>query len=430
MSGVTLEELVRQLPDFPGPDWWRDTRKQAAARFLRHGLPDRRVENWKYSSLAGLGGQAFTLQPGEVDLERVETIHPEGICLVWVDGVLDLKRSRLDHLPEGLTIQPLQHGVESAEPHVRQLLEQLPDGRDMALVHLNTALTQQGVLVSVDAGCRVEAPVEMHYFHTGGARTAQVRNLVLLHHHAGLNWVEMHHLQPDAAGLANFYSQVWQDEHSRLQQVRIQPAPDAGESRLHLITRTDASLQAGAVHDLYALDLGGCMARHDSHDRLEGEGARSRMQGAWVLQGSSHVDNHLRVDHLSPGCESQQRFRGVMDDRSRGVFNGKVVVHPGADGTEAHQNNANLLLSPQAEVDTKPELEIYADEVVCSHGATVGQLDENALFYLRARGIAADEARRTLMHAFCQETLETLLLEAVREWMRGLLQRHLEARES
>ncbi len=426
MKGKQLNELVEHLPDFAGPDWWRATRQRAAERFLATGLPDRKVEDWKYSSLAGLATQAFDLYPGELKPEWLRRLQADAICLVWVDGVLDLKHSQLESLPEGLSIQPLQLGVESDDPHVRELLEQVPEGRDKALVNLNTALTQQGVLIRLEPGSKPEKPVEMHYFYTEGRSTAQVRNLVLLHHHAELDWVEIHHVGEGAEGLANVYNQVWMDDHSRLNQIRLQESAAPGTGQ-HLITRTEIVQGEDSQHALYSLDLGGCMARHDAHNRLCGEQAESRMYGAWVTHGNTHVDNHLRVDHESPNCRSTQLYRGVMDDRSRGVFNGKVVVHAGADGTEAHQNNANLLLSRQAEVDTKPELEIYADEVVCSHGATVGQLDENALFYLQARGIARDEARRMLMQAFCQEVIDPVPLPEVKEQMTRWLERHLGA---
>ncbi len=426
MKEATLTELVRHLPDFAGPDWWRATRQRAAEAYLAAGLPDRKVEEWKYSSLAGLAQQAYAIQPGELQPEWLHRLQPDAICLVWVDGVLDLKHSQLEDLPEGLSIQPLQQGVESDDPHVRELLEQVPQGRDKALVNLNTALTQQGVLIRLDAGAQPGRPVEMHYFCTPGRSTAQVRNLVLLHHHAELDWLEIHHVAAGAEGLANVYNQVWMDDHSRLNQIRLQESA-AEQTGQHLITRTEISQGEDSHHALFSLDLGGCMVRHDAHNRLRGPQATSRMYGSWITRGASHVDNHLRVDHESPNCTSSQLYRGVMDGRSRGVFNGKVIVHPGADGTEAHQNNANLLLSRQAEVDTKPELEIYADEVVCSHGATVGQLDDNALFYLQARGIPRDEARRMLMLAFCQEALEPVPLAAVRQQMEQWVRQHLGA---
>ena len=194
-----------------------------------------------------------------------------------------------------------------------------------------------------------------------------------------------------------------------------------------LVTRTDIGQAAGSEYHYTGLDFGGALVRHDLRARLEAGGARCRLSGACLTRGSSHVDNHLDVEHLAPDCSSEQWFRAVLNDRSRVVFNGRVFVAPGADGTDARQSSAGLLLSPRAEIDSKPELEIYADEVVASHGATVGQLDEQQLFYLRSRGLGRDAARNMLTVAFCRSVIDMLPEGDLQRALEERLQASLEA---
>jgi Fe-S cluster assembly protein SufD len=191
---------------------------------------------------------------------------------------------------------------------------------------------------------------------------------------------------------------------AKFQHVRFQQASDNAV----LITRTEISQQSASEYSYYGFDLGGRLVRHDLHSRLLGSGAKSSLNGAYLLGGNRHVDNHARVDHMAPAGFSDQYFRGVIGDSGRAVFNTAVVVHKGADETEARQSNANILLSKRAEVDTKPELEIYADEVIASHGATVGQLDEQAVFYMRSRGLTEQQARQMLTTAFCRSVSDKL----------------------
>jgi Fe-S cluster assembly protein SufD len=184
----------------------------------------------------------------------------------------------------------------------------------------------------------------------------------------------------------------------------VQQEPDTAS----LITRTEVSQAADSSYAYYGFDLGGGFVRHDLHSMLRGEGAAARISGAYMVDEKRLVDNHVRVDHVAPGCTSDQYFRGVAGGSGKAVFNTAVRVHEGADGTEARQSNANILLSVRAEVDAKPEFEIYADDVIASHGATVGQLDEEAVFYLRSRGLSEEEARQLLISAFCRSVCDRL----------------------
>jgi Fe-S cluster assembly protein SufD len=230
------------------------------------------------------------------------------------------------------------------------------------------------------------------------------RICLILEAGAELELLEQFEAQHSNANTSNIVVQIELGESAVLQHVRLVQEPD----ETGLITRTEVSQRADSEYAYYGFDLGGGLVRHDLHCSLLGSGARASLNGAYLLDGKRHVDNHARVDHMAPDGFSEQYFRGVAGGSSKAVFNTAVYVHPGADGTEAKQSNANILLSKRAEIDTKPELEIYADEVIAAHGATVGQLDEQAVFYLRSRGLSEVQARQLLTTAFCRSVSDKL----------------------
>ena len=285
---------------------------------------------------------------------------------------------------------------------LQSLLESLPEAQsEGASTHgftaLNTATLGSGVVIHVAAG-------------TDGGRLLlnwatyahdvplliNTRLCVIIEQDATLELLEQ--FESPKANNCNIVVQAELGERASLQHVSFQQE----STDTVLITRTEVAQQAGSEYVHYGFDLGGGLVRHDLHTSLLGRGARTSLNGAYLLDGNRHVDNHARVDHIAPGGFSEQYFRGVAGGSSRAVFNSAVCIHEGADETEARQSNANILLSARAEVDTKPELEVYADEVIASHGATVGQLDEQAIFYLRSRGLSDQEARQLLTTAFCR----------------------------
>jgi Fe-S cluster assembly protein SufD len=212
-------------------------------------------------------------------------------------------------------------------------------------------------------------------------------------------------------------------EGAKLTHLRLQQDSPGGL----LVDRHDVIQRSGSSYTAHTFDFGGKLVRHDLNTRFEAPGSRCELNGLYVLDARQHVDNHTRIDHAAPDCASQEHYKGVLKDRARGVFDGLVLVQPGADGTDAHQSNANLLLSADAEVDTKPQLEIYADEVKCSHGASVGQLDEDALFYLRSRGLDEDSARGLLMRGFGMEMIDRIDDPGIKPVLEALLEQRLAA---
>jgi len=293
---------------------------------------------------------------------------------------------------------------------LQALLESLPDakpkdGSTHGFTALNTATLDSGLFIHVAAGID-GGRLLINWFSLARdvTRLFNTRICIILERDAKLEILEQFESPDGNANTCNIVMQADLAAGAVLKHIRFQ---DESEGTV-LVTRTEVAQQADSEYAHYGFDLGGGLVRHDLHTSLHGRGAKTSINGAYLLDGNRHVDNHTMVDHIAPGGVSDQYYRGVAGGSGRAVFNTAVFVHPGADETEATQSNANILLSARAEVDTKPELEIYADEVIASHGATVGQLDEQAVFYLRSRGLNEKEARQLLTTAFCRSVSDKL----------------------
>lgn len=408
----------------PGqPDWLRDIRGRALARFTESGFPTPRNEDWKYTRVSAIEKRAFACAPHgaeptadtAADADAQRTVQGEGsVTLVFVDGQLHPELSRTQAVDAEVRITALNEALTSGADWLKEQLaarcENLPNGFSA----LNCAFSGAGVVIEVPAGCKASSPIELLFLN--GAQDSETANhpqiWITLGAEAQLTVVETFAAvtpgssrSGETATLTNAATVVNLDRGARLTHVKVQDeSPVTG----YHVASLDAELAAGAQLESLSISLGARLARNDINIALRGEGARVGLDGLMLAKGRQHTDFHTRVDHLVPGALSDEYYKGIFDERSRGVFNGRVYVHPGADQTEAYQQNRNLLLSRNAEVDTKPQLEIYADEVKCSHGATVGQLDEAMLFYLRSRGLTEQAATGMLLGGFIKEVIDRL----------------------
>ena len=426
LSTQLADSLPQNLADAPG--WLQSLRARGAEQFREHGLPTPRDEAWKYTRLSKLDGGGLTLaRPAEAELPGFTHASPlvEAECQVnMLDGRL---LSQAGDAAAGLTVSSLADALQGKTPALKDLLESLQaavqDGRSTdGFTALNTATLDAGLFIHVAAGHDGGRLLLNWSSRVGDAPLlSNSRVCVILEKGAKLELLEQFENPASHANTCNVVLQVDLQDSAGLQHVRFQQESDAGV----LITRTEVSQQAKSEYAYFGFDLGGGLVRHDLHTSIMGSGAKSAISGAYLLDGNRHVDNHARVDHIAPGGFSEQYFRGVAGGSGRAVFNTAVCVHEGADETEAMQSNGNILLSARAEVDTKPELEIYADEVVASHGATVGQLDEQAVFYLRSRGLSEHAARQLLTSAFCKSVSDKLadrvLGEVISERMKQVM---------
>jgi len=418
--------LVASLLDAPLPAsgiaWLDAARQENRAAFAAGGLPDTRVEAWKYTALRGLGQRSFAsgdaaAQTRAVDASALVLPGIAGVRLVFVNGAFRADLSALDKLPAGLSLQPLSQALQGdAEPLRFALSRHYRDIGD-AFAQVNAASASDGVVLRVAAHAKIEQPVQLVFVGAEAELAWHARNVIELGEGAELSLVEQHLGSGEPAQLATLVSDIEVRDGAKLHHVVLQDAAIG----TNLIRRSSLRLHARARATLHVLELGGALVRHDLRAELVGDGAQLHTRGVFMPHGRQHIDTQLAIRHQALNTTSTSHWRGVANDRARGVFRGAIVVARGADGSDANLSNKNLLLSPSAEIDTKPELEIYADEVKAAHGATVGQLDERSLFYLRARGIPLAEARALLTAAFCRAVLGDLPNEALREHLSTLL---------
>jgi Fe-S cluster assembly protein SufD len=418
--------LVASLLDAPLPAsgiaWLDAARQENRAAFAAGGLPETRVEAWKYTALRGLGQRSFAsgdsdAQTRAVDASTLALPGVTGVRLVFVNGAFRADLSVLDALPAGLSLQPLSQALlGDAEPLRFALSRHYRDAGD-AFAQINAASANDGVVLRVAAHAKIAQPVQLVFVGADVELAWHARNVIELGEGAELSLVEQHVSAGEPAQLTTLVSDIDVRDGARLHHMVLQDAAIG----VNLVRRTSLRLHARAQATMHVLELGGALVRHDLRAELIGDDAQLHTRGVFMPHGRQHIDTQLAIRHQALNTTSTSHWRGVANDRARGVFRGAIVVAPGADGSDANLSNKNLLLSPSAEIDTKPELEIYADEVQAAHGATVGQLDERSLFYLRSRGIPLAEARALLTAAFCRAVLDDLPNVALREHLSGLL---------
>ncbi|MEG2803645.1 Fe-S cluster assembly protein SufD [Stenotrophomonas sp.] len=383
-----------------------DARRAELDAALQAGLPGPRTEAWKYTSLRQLERRSFSPAPltgADVDPALLADIPSPR--LVFVNGRPAEALSDLSALPAGVQVQTLSAALAAGDDALRFLGRRFERSEEV-FARLNAALADEGVVVRVDEDAQVALPLQLVFVSVAGSADLawHHRHLVELRRGAALGVVEHHLHVGDAAHLGNTLVHVHLAQDAVLSHARVQADSARGTSLL----RTDAVLARNAQYRRIDLELGAALSRHELNVRLEGDTAQLTANGVLLGNARRHVDTRLGIEHIGRDTASQMVWRGVAAQRSRVVFHGGIHIRAGADGTDANLSNKNLLLSADAEIDTQPTLVIDADEVKAAHGATVGQLDANALFYLRSRGLPADQAQQLLSAAFCHEPLNAL----------------------
>ncbi|MEZ5483918.1 MAG: Fe-S cluster assembly protein SufD [Lysobacteraceae bacterium] len=400
------------------------TRREALDAAIADGLPTSRQERWKYTSLRALDQRQFVL-PDQNNGKAVvvEAELPSAPRLVFVDGVFDAGRSDLAGLPEGVELLPLSQGLQGDDPREVNVLGRRWQEADAGFWRLNAALAVEGALLRIGPGIEIDVPLHLVFVTTSGEQDVGVhlRHRIELREGAGATLVEHHIGQGGERPLLNSVGHIHLKPGAMLEHVRVQRAA-AGAS---LIARTEAVLAKNATYRLLSLELGAVLSRHELAIDLQGSEAHAEVRGLVRSRERQHVDTRLMLRHQSPGASSDTQWRAIAGGRSRAVFHGGILIAEGADGSDAALETRNLLLTDSAEIDAQPVLEIHADEVKASHGATIGQLDERALFYLRSRGLPEAEARRLLVFAFCRSLLEDVSNEALQSQLAGVVKQSL-----
>jgi Fe-S cluster assembly protein SufD len=406
--------------------WTATLREQAMARFAERGFPTTKDEAWRYTSVAPIVRTRFKADvPGDASAVTPElferlTFEPwECTHVVFLNGRYEKKLSSICKLPDGVILKSLESALEENRDLVEPHLGRCVDSKQQPFVDLNTAFLRDGVFLHVPKGIVIEAEIHLLFVSTanGTASISQPRNLIVAEEGAQVTVIESY------AGIARdvYFTNA-------VTEVAVQPGAVVQHYRLQ--RESLASYHIGALgvrlgrsssFASHAITLGGALCRQDVNVLFDGEGGNCTLNGLYVLSESQHVDNHTVIDHARPRCSSQELYKGVLDDRSRGVFDGTVIVRPDAQKTDARQTNNNLILSEEAMADSKPTLQISADDVKCSHAATIGQLDENSMFYLRSRGLSEATARSLLVHAFASDVVSRIGVEPVRTGLDCLL---------
>lgn len=377
-----------------------DTRHQALERFIAHGLPTTREEDWKYTSLDALE-RAEWHTPEHAPEDTATEDYP-GAGLKFNNGRLT------DSSPQVLHAHSLAAHADSAL--VRQHLGKLAN--DVALTQINSALWQDGLLLHIPAQLKLPPLFVVHVASEADAML-HVRNLIVLEDGAEAVLVEHYRGAPGIPYWNNLVTEIVLGEGARLTHLKLTEESTAATHT----SLVDVQQARDSRYHALSISVGGRLARHESWVNLNESGAECQLDGLFIADARRHIDHHLHVEHAAPHTTSRQTWRGIAAERGRGIFDSRVVVQPDAQKADAQQSSRNLLLSPHAEIDVKPQLEIYNDDVKCSHGATVGQLDEAQVFYLRSRGIDADTARALLLRGFAEEALGLLEHSGLDDWL-------------
>ena len=435
---VAVEQLKSYLPEFTEfaklgaaqtPSWLRDLRERAFARFCAVGFPTTRDEDWRFTNVSSIARTQFKLAHGSA-------IHPtasdlaswqcEGCSarLVFLNGQFAPELSSRNEMPESIIATGLRNAIASRPEAVALHLGRYLNIERDPFCALNTAFAEDGAYIHVPAKLAIERPIHLLFVSTSGGNPIMThpRNLVVVEREAQVSVVEDYvSFGPEIPTLSNAVTELIAGENSSVAHTLIE--------REHLQSYNISTLRIEQARSAnvasHSLLFGGALVRNNVHPVLAGDGGECLINGLFIGSGRQHLDNYMLVEHTSPHCASRQFYNGILDGHAHGVFHGRIIVHKDAQKTDAKQTNRNLLLTDDAQIDTKPQLEIYADDVKCTHGATIGQIDESALFYLRSRGIAEIEARQLLLEAFAGECVARMHPGPARAHAQKLIEQHL-----
>lgn len=405
-------EFRRSLEKSNQPIWLKSVRENAFAYFTENGFPTTKNEAWKYTNVAPVAQEDFGFDAGEFDAESLKKFtyaESAGSQLIFVDGKLNRESSVL---PPDLTALSFDEAFRD-EKFAQILKEKLATavGYDSnGFAALNTAFLEDGTFLYLRKNAKIDAPIHFLYVSTEN-KASFPRVLIVAESFSEATIIESYTRVGETKYLTNAIVEIFLADEAKLKHFRVQRESHAA---FH-IAATAVEINRGSVYDSTNINLGGRISRHDIRLRFNAEAGEAFIDGLYMLGENQHHDTHSIIDHALPNCNSHQNYKGVLNDKSRGVFNGIVFVRENASGTDAKQSNKNLLLSNDARIDTKPQLEIFNDDVKCAHGATVGQLEEEELFYLLSRGLNENLARNLLTYGFAEEIINKIEIESIKK---------------
>ncbi len=403
-------------------------RKEAIEHFDRLGFPTTKHEEWKYTDVKNLLKQDFDFNPASTSvpasgLQNLLIPNTEANNVVFVNGIYQPELSAITSAPEDIVIKDFSAAYASHASLIDSYFAKYAAYDKNAFVALNTAFANKGTFIYVPANKVIEKPVIIyHISDTSTGKPANMpRNLVVAGKNSQTSIVEVYLSKGTEAGFTNVVTEIIVQDNASVDHVKIQNE----NSRVYHISTTQVYQSRDSKFASVTISLSGEIVRNDLNIVLDAQNCEANLFGLYMPDGKGHVDNHTLVDHAKPHSYSNELYKGILDGKSTGVFNGKIFVRQDAQKTNAFQSNKNILLSKEASMNTKPQLEIFADDVKCSHGATTGQLDEDMLFYLRSRGIGINEAKALLMYAFATDIINQIPIEAVRLYVEQVIANRL-----
>jgi Fe-S cluster assembly protein SufD len=422
--------VARYLADYQGaqspsqPQWLTKTRERALADFERLGFPTARLEQWRFTSVAPIVEKAFALAAAKAsgDDARVASLASRlgggAAVAVCVNGRFAPKLSALNQLPNGVQVTSLETALASRPSLVEPYLGKLATTDTQAFTALNTAFLRDGIVISIAPHAIIETPIEVVFAsvaENGGPTVSHPRLLIVAGEASQAQVLERY--VSSGVTFSNAVTEVWLGASAVIDHYKVQ---EESAEAFHIASMNLHGARNGNFSS-HSVTFGGLLVRNDVVAVLDGEGIDCTLNGLYLGREKQFIDNHTTIDHAQPHCSSHEIYKGILSEQSRAVFNGKIVVRPDAQKTDAKQTNKALLLSDDAQINTKPELEIFANDVKCTHGAAIGQLDDDAIFYLRSRGLGYDQARALLIHAFAEDILTRIKIAPLREHLEAAL---------
>ena len=404
--------------------WLRKLRRDAFARFCEVGFPTTHDEDWRFTNVSSIAQTPFRLARSsrvQVSQQQLEPYRIAGVAsqLVFLNGRFAFELSSLEKLPDGVKVSSLAEEISSDPGAIQQHFSRYVDIRRDAFCALNTAFAEDGAYVRIPRSTLVEEPIYLLFVSTrdDAPSMSHPRNLIVAEEDSQATFVEDYVSFDDGAAFCNTVTELVAGDHTVLAHYMIE------REHKQAFNISTLRIQQGRSTNVvsHSVLLGGALVRNNVHPVLAGEGGECLINGLFIGNGHQHLDNYMLVEHASPRCGSRQFYNGILDGHAHGVFHGRIIVYKDAQKTDAKQTNRNLLLSDDAQIDTKPQLEIYADDVKCTHGATIGQIEGDALFYLRSRGIDEVSARKLLLFAFASECLDRMKSGPVRRHVEELI---------
>ena len=420
-----MEGIINRFNQLNSTSDFHNNRKEALELLNTIGLPSTKNEEYKFTNITKVLEKEFNAVPknaaSTLDQSTIHKLDIEGLNvhkLVFVNGIYSEQLS--DNIDiNGVTVKSISKAIEDGDEALNKYFGKASKGNKDAFLALNTALTEDGALINIADKTVVEKPIALYFINDSTSSTvySNSRNLIIAGKSSQADFLEFFLTEGDESSFSNIASEVIVDENAHVSYYRIQNNKETA----YQVGTTQVHQSRSSVFSAYTFTLSGALIRNNLNVAVDGEGCVTNMYGLYLVNGKTHIDNHTSVDHIQPHCESNELYKGILEDSSKAVFNGKVFVRQEAQKTNAFQSNKNILLSDSAVINTKPQLEIWADDVKCSHGCTTGQLDQDALFYLRARGLSKDSARALLLYAFAIEVLETVKLEPLKAHLEHII---------